>query len=120
MNRWLVQYENVVDPGHLLDTAAANGIHIVGVYQDVFCFIVEATEKILMKWVATLSVKRIVTGPFEKEEIENEANQGLGRLMEQWNRYLSDATVGKHPYEGLAWDHPGFLPPGKPDSNIDN
>ena len=120
MQRWLIEYENTADPNYLLDTVTAGEIRIVGVYPDAFCFIVEAPEKILMKWIATLAVKRIVTGPFSEKDVQNEVNPNLKELMHQWNQYSSNLVHGTRPHEGLTWDHPGFLPPDKPDRTPDN
>lgn len=113
--RWLVEYDVTANPQHFVDTASAQGVHIIGVYPDALAVVAEASEKKFQNWVAGISVTSTRANAFSEEEINREENPHRRGLMEFWNQYVTSQPQKSHPHEGLSWDHPGFSPPDRPD-----
>ena len=87
----------------------------MGVYPDALVMIVNAPEKNLQDWIATLTIRSVRSNTFQQAEITQEQDRHRREVMVYWNQYLTTLKQTTHPHEGLAWDHPGFLPPDRPD-----
>lgn len=118
--RWLIEYDVSANVQHFVDTALAQGVRIVGVYPDALALVAEAAERNLQRWVATLAVRGVRSNAFSAEEIGREENPHRREVMNYWNGYLAASPQKPRPHEGLSWDHPGFLPPDRPEALPDN
>lgn len=114
--RWLIEYDASTNVQHFVETAATQGVRIVGVYPDALALVAEASEKDLQRWVATLAIRSSRANAYPEEEMEREENPHRRELMKYWNHYLTTSPQKSRPHEGLSWDHPGFLPPDRPDA----